>query len=160
MKNRTLLAVGIGAIVLSFVGPALAGGFGGQGTTPWGAFDHMRSGYMQGMMGWGSGSSGSGEVPPPIEGAAEITVTLDDFSISVSDAVVEGRPTNITVVNRGAAPHDFTVPDLDISIFAAPGETVTAGIASQAAGTYDTLCTVPGHASLGMVGSFVVQSRA
>lgn len=161
MKNRTLLAVGIGAIVLAFVGPALAGTFNDHGSVRWGPFGHMRSGYMQGMMGWGSGDAGSEQVPPPIEGAAEITVTLDDFSISPSMvAVMEGQATNITVVNNGSAPHDFTVPALGIRIEVAPGETVTAGIEAQAAGTYDTLCTIAGHESLGMVGGFVVESQA
>jgi len=159
MRNRTLLAVGIGAIVLAFVGPAVAGGFGDQGSTPWGPFNHMRSGYMQSMMSWVDGDFGSGDVPPTIEGAAEIVVTLDDFSISPSDVVVvEGQAANVTVVNKGSAPHDFTVPDLGIRIEVAPGDTVTTGIPPQTAGTYDTLCTVPGHESLGMVGSFVVQS--
>ena len=64
------------------------------------------------------------------------------------------------MTNTGAAPHDFTVPDLDIRIVVAPGETVTAGIPAQPAGTYDTLCTVPGHASLGMIGTLVVESQA
>ncbi|GMQ94399.1 MAG: hypothetical protein BMS9Abin12_1889 [Acidimicrobiia bacterium] len=161
MRNRTLLAVGIGAIVLAFVGPAVAGGIGDQGSTPWGPFNHMRSGYMQSMMSWVDDDFGSGEISPSIEGATEIVVTLDDFSISPSQVfVVEGQAVNITVVNRGAAPHDFTVPELDIRIEVASGDTVTTGIAPQTTGTYDTLCTVPGHESLGMVGSFVVQSRA
>ncbi|MDK1011181.1 MAG: cupredoxin domain-containing protein [Actinomycetota bacterium] len=169
MKNRTLLAVGIGAIVLAFVGPALAGTFNDHGSVGWGPFDQMRSRHVGGhmgamgraMMGGVSGDFGSGDVPPSIEGAAEITVTLDDFSISPSMVVVmEGQATNITVVNNGSAPHDFTVPALGIRIEVAPGETVTAGIEAQAAGTYDTLCTIAGHESLGMVGGFVVESQA
>lgn len=160
MKNRLLLVVGIGAIVISLVGPALAGATIVESFGSWGPFGHMRTGYMQGMMGWSSGDRGSEQVPPPIEAATEITVTLDDFSISVSAALVAGEPANVTVVNSGSAPHDFTVPDLDISIFAAPGETVVAGIPGQRAGTYNALCTIRGHASLGMVGRFVVQGRA
>jgi len=166
MKNRTLLTIGIAAIVLAFVGPAMTVAIGGQGSGIWGPFEQMRAGYMGGM---GPGHFGmmfggdyeSSDAPPSIEGAEEIEVDLDDFSISPSQVVVvEGQPANITVVNNGAAPHDFTVPDLGISIFAAPGDTVTAGIAAQPAGTYDTLCTIPGHASLGMVGTFVVQAQA
>jgi heme/copper-type cytochrome/quinol oxidase subunit 2 len=173
MRNRTLLAVGVGAIVLAFVGPALAGAISGQGSVSWGPFNQMLPGHMRdagpghmggmgfGMMGGVPSDFGTGQVPPTIDGAAEITVTLDDFLISPSTVVVvEGEATNITVVNAGAAPHDFTVPDLGIRIEVAPGDTVTAGIAPQPAGTYDTLCTVAGHESLGMVGSFVVQSEA
>lgn len=164
MRNPTLLAVGIGAIVLAFVGPGLAGAFSDQGSASWGSLDQMRGWHMQGgglgMMNGVSDDFGSGQVPPSINGAAEITVTLDDFSISPPQVVVvDGRPTNITVVNKGVAPHDFTVPGLDIRIEVAPGQTVTTGTEPQPAGTYDTLCTIGGHASLGMVGSFVVQGE-
>ena len=172
MKNRTLLAVGIGAIVLAFVGPAVAGAIDGQGASGYGPFGQMRPGYMrdfgQGHMGgYGSGMMGfdndfgSTQLSPSIQGAEEVTVTLDDFSISPNDVViVEGQETNLTVVNNGAAPHDFTVPELDIRIVVAPGETATVGVAAQPAGTYETLCTVPGHAPAGMVGRFVVQGQA
>lgn len=169
MRNRKLLAIGIAAIVLAFVGPVLAGatsdqGFG-SGLRSWGPFAQMMPGHMggmgPGMMNGVPGDFGAGEVAPSIVGATELTVTLDDFSISPSNIViVEGEPTNITVVNMGNAPHDFSVPDLGIRIDVAPGETVTTGLAPQPAGTYDTLCTIGGHASLGMTGSFVVQSQA
>jgi len=166
MKNRTLLAVGISAIVLAFIGPAMAGGINGQGSGFWGPFDQMRTEYMGGAspghfgMMFG-GDYGSPDAAPSIDGAQEIEVQLDDFSISPSQVVVvEGQPANITVVNTGSAPHDFSVPDLGISIFVAPGATVTAGIPAQSIGTYDALCTIPGHEALGMIGSFVVQDQA
>jgi len=163
MGNRILLAVGVGAIVLAFVGPALAGAFIDGESPSWRPFGQMHpgnmGGHMGGMMGGYPDDFGSADVPPAIADAAGLAVTLRDFSISPSDVVVEeGRPTNITVTNEGAAPHDFTVPDLGIQIQVAPGDTVTAGIGPQVAGTYDTLCTVPGHESLGMVGRFTVQS--
>jgi uncharacterized cupredoxin-like copper-binding protein len=163
MKTPTLLALGIGAIVIAFVGPAVAGGVMGQGATAWGPFGQMQAGYMgyQHMGGFDSGSYGSDQIAPTIDNATEIVVTLDDFTISPSQVVVvEGDSMNITVVNNGSAPHDFSVPGLGIRIFVAPGETTTTGVSGQSVGTYDTLCTIPGHASLGMVGSFVVQSEA
>ena len=164
MKDKLLLIIGVGAIAIAFAGPALAGAIGGQNSVTWGPFGQMHSGYEQGS-GYGMMFGGSANISTQpdsrIDGAVEITVTLDDFTISPSPVVVTaGQATNITVTNTGAAPHDFVVPDLDIHIAAAPGETVTAGIAAQSAGTYDALCTVPGHASLGMVGTFVVESQA
>ena len=63
---------------------------------------------------------------------------------------------NITLVNEGAAIHDLTVPELDITIHVSPGESVTTGLELDIPGTYDTLCSIPGHASLGMTGSLVV----
>lgn len=164
MKDKLLLFIGIGAITLAFVGPAIAGTVNGDGSNPWGPFGQMHSGYPGGMgsgMMFGGSVNLSSQPDSTIDGAAEVAVTLDDFSFSPSPVVVTaGQATNITVTNVGAAPHDFVVPDLDIHIAVAPGETVTAGIAAQPAGTYDTLCTVPGHASLGMVGTFFVESQA
>ncbi|MCL1587836.1 MAG: cupredoxin domain-containing protein [Actinomycetia bacterium] len=162
MKDKLLLFIGIGALVLAFVGPAIAGTVSGDGVTPWGPFNQMRSGHAgvgPGMM-FGSSGYGSSQPDSTISGAAEVSVTLDDFAISPSPVVITaGQATNFTVTNPGAAPHDFTVPDLGIRIVVAPGETVTAGIDAQPAGTYETLCSVPGHASLGMVGTFVVENQ-
>jgi uncharacterized cupredoxin-like copper-binding protein len=163
MKDRLLLIIGISALVLAFVGPAIAGSISGDGATAWGPWSQMRSGYSgmgSGMMFGGSGTISS-QADSTISGAVDVAVTLDDFTISPSPVVIPaGQATNITVTNAGAAPHDFTVPDLDIRIVVAPGETVTAGIDAQPAGTYETLCTVAGHVSLGMVGSLVVESQA
>jgi uncharacterized cupredoxin-like copper-binding protein len=159
MKDKLLLFVGIGALVLAFVGPAIAGTINSDSTS-WGPFGGIHSGYAGGGPGmmFGGSSYSSSQPDSAIAGATEVSVTLDDFAISPSPVVVAaGVETNLKVTNTGAAPHDFTVPDLDISIVLAPGETVTAGIGAQPAGTYDTLCTVPGHASLGMVGTFVVE---
>lgn len=163
MKKPTLLSLGIGAIVIAFVGPAVAGGITGQGTTAWGPFGQMQAGHMsyQHMGGFDSETYGSDQIAPTIDNATEIVVTLGDFTISPTEVVVvEGDSMNITVVNSGSAPHDFSVPGLGIRIFVAPGETKTTGVSGQSAGTYDTLCSIPGHASLGMVGSLIVQREA
>ena len=163
MKDKLLLIVGIGAIALAFVGPAIAGTVNSEGARPWEPFGHMHSGYAGGMgpgMIFGGSSSISSQPDSTIDGATEATVTLDDFTIAPSPVVIAaGEATNVSVTNSGAVPHDFTVPGLDISIVVAPGETVTAAIGTQPAGTYDTLCTIPGHASIGMVGTLVVESQ-
>lgn len=164
MKDRLLLIVGIGAIALALIGPAIAGTPNSEGARPWGPFGQMHAGYAGGMgpgMMFGGSSSISSQPDSTIDGATEATVTLNDFSISPAPVVIAaGEATNLTVTNDGAVPHDFTVPSLDISIVVAPGETVTAGIGAQPAGTYNTLCTIPGHASIGMVGKLVVESQA
>jgi uncharacterized cupredoxin-like copper-binding protein len=106
------------------------------------------------------GGNGATLVEPPFSDADEIIVTLDDFSIDPSEISVEAGRVNVTLTNRGAAVHDLTVPDLGIRILVSPGETVTAGLEFDSPGTYDTLCSIPGHASLGMTGSLVVRPAA
>ncbi len=162
MRDRALLIVGIGAIALSLIGSTFFGGAGmgfGWGWGGNGYMDGYPGGYMgPGMMGQWWGSSGVTQGAAPIEGAREVDITLNDFEI-VPDVitVAAGEAVNLTVTNVGAAPHDFSVPDLGIHVVVAPGETATVGMTASVRGTYDTLCTIPGHASLGMVGTLTVE---
>ena len=58
--------------------------------------------------------------------------------------------------NRGAAPHNFEIKDLDISVDVAPGETGEVVI-NLPAKTYKFICNVPGHRQVGMNGALVVR---
>jgi uncharacterized cupredoxin-like copper-binding protein len=118
-----------------------------------------REGMGPGMMGGRSVDSNEPPAPPAFENADEILVAMDDFRFDPVDIRVHTGKVNLTLVNDGAAVHDFSVPELSIRILAAPGETVTSGVEFIAPGTYDTLCSIPGHASLGMTGSLVVSPR-
>jgi nitrite reductase (NO-forming) len=76
--------------------------------------------------------------PKTLEGAANTDIT-------------------ITITNKGAAVHDFAIPDLNIlSEMIQPGQTVTVTV-NAAAGTYQYECTVPGHAAAGMVGMLTLK---
>jgi uncharacterized cupredoxin-like copper-binding protein len=54
-------------------------------------------------------------------------------------------------------PHNFQIPDAGVG----PSETVTGGSttleADLAAGTYEYICAIPGHAQAGMVGTLTVE---
>lgn len=63
---------------------------------------------------------------------------------------------NLRLVNRGQVFHDLIIPDLDVTLAAEPGEAVTEGITVATPGTYELLCTVPGHADAGMRGTLTV----
>ena len=91
--------------------------------------------------------------------AGAVPVTLADFMITVPATLPAGQ-VSFAVTNAGPTPHQFTVED-------ATGRAVgaTAPLAPQSsavltvrltAGTYSYLCALPGHASLGMHGSFTV----
>jgi FtsP/CotA-like multicopper oxidase with cupredoxin domain len=107
---------------------------------------------------------GGGDAPAAGEAqaatAAEpvaVEVMLSDFAIEPADIEVSaGTDITFTVMNHGPSPHTFGI--------VVGGETIeTANIDADAsatlevpaleAGTYDTLCTVPGHDQLGMVGT-------
>ncbi|MFQ5439856.1 MAG: plastocyanin/azurin family copper-binding protein [Nitrosopumilaceae archaeon] len=88
------------------------------------------------------------------------------------DLVVNsGDEVTITVANAGkgfhafgvvASPDDFNNALWDSEIAAAasplkPGESRTSTFTAGAPGSYYYICTVPGHAALGMQGSFIVE---
>jgi uncharacterized cupredoxin-like copper-binding protein/mono/diheme cytochrome c family protein len=91
------------------------------------------------------------------EAAQPITVDLVDVAFNPPDITVKAdTPTKITLTNKGASEHTFTVGDLGIDEKLAPAQskeiTINAG-----AGTYEITCSIPGHAAAGMVGTLTVE---
>ncbi len=68
--------------------------------------------------------------------------------------------TEVTILlpNEGAAPHNFSIDALDISVDIAPGETKEVTFTAPE-GEYEYYCNVPGHREAGMVGTLVVRSE-
>lgn len=138
--------VAASAVVVAFVavlfaigasiGPGWWGGMGGG---------HMRS------------SGDSGTSAEPVTGATEVPVRAGDLWFEPDILkVTAGDIVNVTVTNEGRIFHDFTVPDLDFMIDVESGDTVSGALEAVAPGEYEFLCTVPGHAAAGMVGTLVV----
>ena len=114
----------------------------------------------------GGGGEGSAAGAGDRAAAAPVTaeVTLTDFAIEPAALEVPaGAPVTITVVNHGAAPHTFGVvvdgETLETPTIQAEG-TASLDLSPLDAGEYETLCTVPGHADLGMVGTLVAGADA
>lgn len=137
------------------MGGGMMGG-GGMGPGMMGSGGMMGPGMGPGMMpGWGTGTGTSGAAIP---GATEVRVTATEFALSPTEIVLPaGGPVNLTLVNRGAAPHDLTVPALGIRIVAAPGQTQSVGLRDLRAGSYPAYCSVSGHAAAGMRATVVVR---
>lgn len=117
----------------------------------------------------GCGGDDGGEVPGgagDLAAAAPTTaeVTLTDFAIDPAALeVAAGAPVTITVMNHGQAPHTYGVvvngETIETPSINADG-TATLELPALDAGEYDALCTVPGHADLGMVGTVVASGDA
>ncbi len=140
------LAIAVGAIVL-LIAALVWGGMG--------------SGWMWNTMGshmgWTSATPTAGSAAQPIAGATEIAVTAGDLWFTPTTVGLNaGEPANLVLTNSGAILHDLSIPDLDLVLEAEPGETVTAGIQVDEPGTYEFLCSVPGHADAGMRGTLTV----
>lgn len=121
---------------------------------PWAPMGgHLPMGdHMGGMM--GPPTTAGRSAPDPVEDAAELTVEAGDMYFAPAGLeITAGEPVNLTITNRGEVFHDLVVDELDLRLAVDPGDTTTAGLQVDQAGTYEFYCSVPGHAAAGMRGT-------
>jgi uncharacterized cupredoxin-like copper-binding protein len=82
-------------------------------------------------------------------------VTATDFKFKILPARATAGATTFTVVNRGQATHDFKIAGKKTKVLN-PGQKQSIVVRLKK-GRYPYLCTVPGHAQLGMKGVLVVR---
>jgi uncharacterized cupredoxin-like copper-binding protein/mono/diheme cytochrome c family protein len=99
--------------------------------------------------------------PAPAEQAAAepVEIVSHDIYFEPKEVTIPAN-TDVTVSlpNAGAAPHNFSVDDLGISVDIAPGATEQVVI-NAPPGTYEFYCNIPGHKEAGMVGTLTVSSE-
>jgi nitrite reductase (NO-forming) len=95
----------------------------------------------------------------PTGNTVQMTITGTEYSFSPSTLNVnKGDTVVVTFVNSGTLPHNFSIPDLNVSSQAIqPGEQTKVTFTPSQAGTFSFMCTIPGHADRGMVGSIIVK---
>jgi len=99
----------------------------------------------------------SDPVGTPAAAAAPVTIEAVDIAWNPDQASIPANTdVTVTVPNVGAALHTFVIEALGVKIEMAAGETKEVVI-NAAAGTYEYICDVPGHAEAGMVGTLTVQ---
>lgn len=116
---------------------------------------------------------GGGEETAAPEPVSLAFAGLDTFAYDPSSAsVATGAPVTVNFTNSGALEHDWMlvaegtdlnsltaedalIPEAHSGVLAA-GASNTFSFTAPAAGTYQIVCTVPGHAPAGMVGAFTV----
>ena len=113
----------------------------------------------------GSPMASPAVVASPAAGAAteatagtEVTVEMVDIAFNPTEfAIPANTDVKVTLPNKGAAPHNFNVDELNVhSDTPNGGQTVEVTI-NGAPGTYEYYCAVPGHKQAGMVGTLTVQ---
>lgn len=111
-------------------------------------------------------AGGAAPTPAPAAegGNAGDTATTNEFTIESHDIFFQpteiefpaDQDVKILLPNLGAAPHNFSIDELDISVDLAAGETGEVTINARP-GEYAFYCNVPGHKEAGMVGTLVVR---
>ena len=100
----------------------------------------------------------SASVDPAVGDA--IPFTVKDFSLDPVDLTVVGSKFALAVTNEGPTLHNITIRDGDGTVLGATkdlreGASEVISFDLQP-GTYTTFCSLPGHESLGIVGSLTV----
>ena len=91
-----------------------------------------------------------------------LTVTVDarDFAFTLSRrSVPAGSTVRFVVRNRGTAPHDFVLARKKRTRVLRPGQRQAITVSFPRKGTFRFLCSVPGHARLGMKGTFGISTK-
>ena len=125
-------------------------------------------GLLLAACGGGGGETATAPQPVSLSFAGLDTFRYDPESASVA----AGAPVTVNFTNEGALEHDWMLVDngTDVNALTAEdalsaeahsgvlpaGESKTFTFTAPAAGTYQIVCTVPGHAPAGMVGTLTV----
>ena len=106
------------------------------------------------------------------DGHSEGTTTASTNSITISSGdsgvefafspelidVAAGESVEVVFDNNGTIAHDFGIPELDFAIASTEAGQSGSGtlVVPSTPGTYDFICSIPGHKEAGMVGKIVV----
>jgi uncharacterized cupredoxin-like copper-binding protein len=101
--------------------------------------------------------AGGGEDAGDEAASDQFTIESHDiFFVPTEIDVPSDTEVTILLPNLGAAPHNFSIDALDISVDIAPGETKEVTFTAPE-GEYEYYCNVPGHKEAGMVGTLIAR---
>jgi uncharacterized cupredoxin-like copper-binding protein len=123
-------------------------------------FSVVLSALVAALVATACGSPSNSE--PPVAARDAFTMRVDNTMhfASPNIAVQAGQPLELTLENTGTMPHDLSLSDgvaQPIKIEAAGGESEHATLVITQPGTYQFVCSQPGHALAGMRGTIVAQ---
>ena len=103
-------------------------------------------------------AGGESAAAPAASAAQELTVTSFDIYFEPTELTIPaGQDVVVALPNEGAAPHNFSIDELGISVDQPAGATDLSATINAAAGSYEYYCNVPGHKEAGMVGTLTVE---
>jgi uncharacterized cupredoxin-like copper-binding protein len=87
--------------------------------------------------------------------AKAVTVTASEFKFKLSTTSVPKGAVTFTVVNKGKIPHDFKIAGKKTPLLK-PGKSAKLTVTLKA-GKFPYICSVAGHAQLGMKGTLTAK---
>jgi uncharacterized cupredoxin-like copper-binding protein len=87
--------------------------------------------------------------------ATTVKVTAKEYKFILSTKTARHGTVIFKVTNKGKIKHDFKIAGKKTPMLR-PGKTVSLTVTLAKGKTYTYICTVPGHAQLGMKGKFKV----
>jgi len=87
-------------------------------------------------------------------GGTKVAVTATEFHFALSKMSAPAGKVTFVLVNKGHISHDFQIAGKKTATIG-PGKTATLVVVLKK-GRYPYSCTLPGHASAGMKGTFTV----
>jgi uncharacterized cupredoxin-like copper-binding protein len=99
---------------------------------------------------------------PATQKATAVTVSAGkptEFAFKLSKATIPTGVVHFKVTNNGAIPHDFKIAGKKTKLLS-PGQSQTITVNFKKAGSFQYLCTVPGHATAGMKGVLKVRASS
>lgn len=101
---------------------------------------------------------------PASKAAADVKITATDLKFTpVTLQAKVGQSIRVTLENKGVIEHDLTFPTIpsdkpagSLKFVVKPNQSGTLEFTPTAKGTYDYVCTIPGHKEAGMKGTITV----
>jgi nitrite reductase (NO-forming) len=88
---------------------------------------------------------------------ASVAISASEFRFSPNSLqVAVGQRVTLTLQNTGVVEHDATIPSTGFSLLARAGQTATGEFTIDKPGTFDFICSIPGHKDAGMKGTLTV----
>jgi len=104
------------------------------------------------------------QAAPAAAVSSEIKIVATDLKFTpLTIQAKVGQPIKVVFENKGVIEHDLTFPTIktdkpagSLKTVARPGQTTTLEFTPTAKGTYEFVCTIPGHKEAGMKGTINV----
>jgi plastocyanin len=105
----------------------------------------------------GPATSGTKPAAKGAPAATEVRVVTSEWKFEPATILVPvGVPVAVVLENKGAIEHDIAVKELDFHVYARARQTAQDVVTFDKPGTYQVICSLPGHLAAGMQGTLIV----